>query len=122
MLAVQVLYSVYVGGDAWEYWGGSNRYICIAMPGLFVLLSYALFWSAQVLLSALPRPLAPSRLNALVFPGLIAFSIVSANSIYGVGAWADATASRNCCSPASAQSVQTSPRNTLAFARPASRS
>ncbi|HSL02798.1 MAG TPA: hypothetical protein VK901_04585 [Nitrospiraceae bacterium] len=37
-LIVQMMYSVYVGGDAWEYWGGSNRYICIAMPGFFILL------------------------------------------------------------------------------------
>ncbi|MDI7274946.1 MAG: glycosyltransferase family 39 protein [Anaerolineae bacterium] len=31
----QVAYSVYVGGDAWEWWGGANRYIAIAMPVLF---------------------------------------------------------------------------------------
>ena len=39
VLGVQVLYSVYVGGDAWESWGGANRYVCIAMPVFFVLLS-----------------------------------------------------------------------------------
>ncbi|MBM4387892.1 MAG: hypothetical protein FJ088_09160 [Deltaproteobacteria bacterium] len=33
----QSLYSVYVGGDAWEKWGGSNRFISIAMPLFFVL-------------------------------------------------------------------------------------
>ncbi len=38
----QVLYSVYVGGDAWEWWGGSNRYLVIVMPVLFVLLGYML--------------------------------------------------------------------------------
>ena len=32
----QVAYSVYVGGDAWEWWGGANRYIVIAMPLLFL--------------------------------------------------------------------------------------
>ena len=37
-LIAQMAYSVYVGGDAWEYRGGSNRYICIAMPGFFILL------------------------------------------------------------------------------------
>ena len=31
------LYSIYVGGDAWEEWGGSNRYLTPAMPLLFVL-------------------------------------------------------------------------------------
>jgi hypothetical protein len=87
-LLVQMLYSVYVGGDAWEYWGGSNRYICVAMPGFFVTLSQALFRSAGVLLRTLQPPRRLS-LNALVFPALIAFSIVSVNSIYGVEAWAE---------------------------------
>jgi hypothetical protein len=42
VLAAQILYSIYVGGDAWEWWGGSNRYIVIAMPVFFILLSYML--------------------------------------------------------------------------------
>lgn len=33
----QLAYSVYVGGDAWEWWGGANRYISVAMPLFFVL-------------------------------------------------------------------------------------
>lgn len=33
----QLGYSVYVGGDAWESWGGANRYVCVAMPCFFVL-------------------------------------------------------------------------------------
>lgn len=33
----QVVYSVYVGGDAWETMGGSNRYITIVMPIFFCL-------------------------------------------------------------------------------------
>jgi len=33
----QIAYSVYVGGDAWEWWGGSNRYVTVAMPLFFVL-------------------------------------------------------------------------------------
>ena len=36
LLAAQVAYSVYVGGDAWEWWGGANRYIATAMPAFFV--------------------------------------------------------------------------------------
>lgn len=34
----QLAYSIYVGGDAWEYWGGSNRYVSIVMPLFFILL------------------------------------------------------------------------------------
>jgi hypothetical protein len=33
----QLVYSVYVGGDAWEWWGGSNRYVTVAMPLFFML-------------------------------------------------------------------------------------
>lgn len=33
----QAAYSVYVGGDAWENGGGSNRYLAVAMPLIFVL-------------------------------------------------------------------------------------
>ena len=37
VVAGQMAYSVYVGGDAWEWWGGANRYISVAMPLFFVL-------------------------------------------------------------------------------------
>ncbi|MEO8289075.1 MAG: hypothetical protein ABI670_21910 [Chloroflexota bacterium] len=39
----QVAYSVYVGGDAWEWWGGSNRYISVVMPLFLTLLAYSLW-------------------------------------------------------------------------------
>ena len=39
---IQVAYSIYVGGDAWEYWGGSNRYVSIVMPLFFVLFCVSL--------------------------------------------------------------------------------
>jgi len=32
----QFIYSVGVGGDAWEWWGGANRFVAIVMPLLFV--------------------------------------------------------------------------------------
>lgn len=38
----QVAYSVYVGGDAWEHKGGSNRYIALAIPLFFILFVYSL--------------------------------------------------------------------------------
>ncbi len=41
MIIGQLAYSVYVGGDAWEHKGGSNRYISIAMPIFFILFIYA---------------------------------------------------------------------------------
>jgi hypothetical protein len=38
----QSLYSIYLGGDVWEWLGGSNRYIAIVMPCFFLLFSTAL--------------------------------------------------------------------------------
>ena len=47
----QMAYSIYVGGDAWEYWGGSNRYVSIVMPLYFILfcasLAAAEAWLAE---------------------------------------------------------------------------
>jgi len=37
IVATQAAYSVYVGGDAWEYYGGSNRFISISLPLFFLL-------------------------------------------------------------------------------------
>lgn len=36
IFCAQLAYSTFVGGDAWEWWGGSNRFVAIAMPLLFV--------------------------------------------------------------------------------------
>lgn len=38
----QIAYSIWVGGDAWEWWGGANRYVAIVMPLFFVLSGSAL--------------------------------------------------------------------------------
>jgi arabinofuranosyltransferase len=88
-------YSVYVGGDAWEYWGGSNRYICPVMPAFFVLLAYAL----DLLISGFLDELSGRRF-ALVrgtlagsasFAFTIALAIGTMNSIHGVAALAEAS-------------------------------
>jgi arabinofuranosyltransferase len=39
MFLCQCAYSVYVGGDAWEWMHFSNRYIAIAVPALFIVVS-----------------------------------------------------------------------------------
>ena len=61
MFVVQIFYIVYVGGDAWEYWGGSNRYICIVMPAFFVLLAFALFQIADTFVSTVQTSIGQSR-------------------------------------------------------------
>jgi len=36
---LQLFYSIYVGGDVWEWWGHfANRYLCIVMPMFFILI------------------------------------------------------------------------------------
>jgi hypothetical protein len=52
LLLVQFSYSIYVGGDAWEWMYFSNRYICIVMPMLFVLVGITL---QEVAATASPR-------------------------------------------------------------------
>lgn len=47
IFAGQLAYNVYVGGDAWEWWGGSNRYLSVAMPLFFVVLVCALDYCAH---------------------------------------------------------------------------
>jgi hypothetical protein len=39
VVAVQVAYSIHVGGDAWEYMGYANRYLAVALPALAVLVA-----------------------------------------------------------------------------------
>ncbi|MEN6302352.1 MAG: hypothetical protein ABFD96_06485, partial [Armatimonadia bacterium] len=55
----QAAYSVYAGGDAWEWTGGTNRYLVIAMPAFLTLLALAL--------TALGRAIA--HCSSLLQPG-----------------------------------------------------
>jgi hypothetical protein len=90
----QMAYSVYVGGDAWEYWGGSNRYICIVMPAFFILLSRALYLLASALMNVVqvggPAAVPSARSVRWTFAVAIAVATVNMNSIYGVDALAEA--------------------------------
>jgi hypothetical protein len=89
----QVLYSIYVGGDAWEWYGGANRYIAIAIPLFFVLMWLALIAFYRWLLdaSAALGPINPRfRLRpaaahvGLAFAALIL--LVDVNYTYGTDA------------------------------------
>ena len=55
MFGLQCLYSIYVGGDAWEVWGGSNRYISIVMPLFFVLFAHGLAASIKYLIESINK-------------------------------------------------------------------
>ena len=42
LVFLQMGYSVYAGGDSWEWWGGANRFLSIVMPLFFILFSGSL--------------------------------------------------------------------------------
>lgn len=91
LLLVQMAYSVFVGGDAWEYWGGSNRYLCPVMPGFFVLFSCAAWRVSQL---ATQQPIdsgstLPPWVRRSAFPILIVFGLVTFNSRQGPASLAD---------------------------------
>lgn len=65
VIAGQVFYSVYVGGDSWEWWGGANRYLCVAIPLLFILLALA-FAMCGDWVAALRSPGRPAVANGVV--------------------------------------------------------
>jgi hypothetical protein len=91
LLLAQMAYSVFVGGDAWEYWGGSNRYLSIVMPGFFVLFSCAA-WRLSQLIGSRPTGggiTVPSWVRRAAFPGLIGLALVTFNSLQSSPSLAD---------------------------------
>ncbi len=59
VFAGQIAYSIWVGGDAWENYGGANRFVAIAMPLFMILFATALKATSD----ALCRLLLPSLQN-----------------------------------------------------------
>ncbi len=93
MFVGQVLYSIYVGGDAWEHYGGANRYVSIAMPLFFIMLWCVLItfyrWliDASAALSATNPRFALKPVAARIGLGLAALILlVDANYTYGTDA------------------------------------
>ena len=87
----QVAYSVYVGGDAWENHGGANRYIVIAMPLFFVVLSWVtvelLKKAASNLLTTKDTKRHEGKIFEIgwrvVFVILFTFSLLNINALIG---------------------------------------
>lgn len=73
----QLAYSVWVGGDAWDWWGGANRFLSPAMPAFFILVALA----ADDLRLLAPQHLrtAAAGLTLLLLPcALFAFNDINA--------------------------------------------
>ncbi|MFC1508481.1 hypothetical protein ACFL60_02215 [Candidatus Omnitrophota bacterium] len=85
VVGLQMLYSIYVGGDAWDDWGGSNRYIAIIMPQFFVLLSWGLYRIHGIISGLLgSREISGSKILAVIkkhsFVFLVILSFIQLNS------------------------------------------
>jgi hypothetical protein len=89
---VQLAYSVYVGGDAWESWGGANRYVCVAMPCFFVAYFAGLdrmgSWIKERISGSRPDLSAGrlERIGRIARIEIIILSLISFNAIYGLAA------------------------------------
>ena len=55
LFMAMVLYSIYVGGDAWEHRGGANRFISLAMPFYLMLQALAIVHVADWIANGLAR-------------------------------------------------------------------
>ena len=87
---VQVAYSIYVGDDAWEEWGGPSRYITVVMPACFVLFSCGLWkaltkWDMQRVKTR--GDASPRHIPAFVTIGLVITLLFYTNAIRGPEAW-----------------------------------
>lgn len=85
LFLVQCAYSIFVGGDAWEWWGGSNRYIAIVMPCFFILFGFALAQWKSVLEHAAGAGSGAMRGGAIaVVCVLLVLSYFGLNNVRGV--------------------------------------
>jgi hypothetical protein len=88
IFAAQSAYSAYVGGDAWEHKGGANRFISSAMPGFFVLFSYALDQIRRAIVRTVQAPPAwlgiatQAALVPIVVTSLFSFNMLRENDSF----------------------------------------
>jgi hypothetical protein len=84
LLAGQILYSIYVGGDAWEHKGGANRFIAIVMPLFFVTFVYTLDKVRAELTQARRKPtyqlVSQVAMAAVVLTSLFSFNVINENN------------------------------------------
>ncbi|MCW5874714.1 MAG: hypothetical protein KIS88_08745 [Anaerolineales bacterium] len=81
-MLVQVAYSVYVGGDAWEHVGGANRFIAVVMPLFFILFSLTMVNLTTLVIDAFKKK--PAWLQPLAYAFLVlwfAISLMSFNTL-----------------------------------------
>ncbi len=77
LIAGQIAYSVYVGGDAWEHKGGANRYMAVAIPHFFILFSWAISLVVQAVSQIAEKVKTPLPGKVLSNLTLIAIALIS---------------------------------------------
>ena len=106
----QAAYSIYVGGDAWEHKGGANRYISLAMPAFFILLTYAAHSILEKLSSLTDRKWLSAQ--ALRHGLLIAFVLLT---LLQVNSTLSSKLSITCCPPRVSQVTSSGFRSNIDF-------
>lgn len=87
LIVFQMSYSIYVGGDAWEWWGGANRFICIVMPLFFILLALSLDKIIKTLFDYFSNLNSKiQKFKKITYSVVLLSVIISLNSIYGIHA------------------------------------
>ena len=85
VVGAQLAYSVWVGGDAWEWWGGSNRYVSIVMPLFFIFASPALvrgsLWISRRARPAEAHLAGAIALTSIVFVAVLFINILNVKKI-----------------------------------------
>jgi hypothetical protein len=75
---IQIVYSIYVGGDMAEEWGGSNRFISIVMPIFFILFSYSLSYLCSIVIGNANLSEKVKKYSIrYIFPFLLIISLIN---------------------------------------------
>jgi hypothetical protein len=77
MVILQILYNLYIGGDAWEHRGGANRFIAIVMPLFFVLFALGVKQLHDLSLERLKQVYEARWLHTGAVMGVVVFSSFS---------------------------------------------
>ncbi len=78
LVAVQWLYSVWVGGDSWEEWGGANRFVSTVLPLYSVLLADALVRAASAVGRHVAESAGGARRGLLPARGMVPVAVILA--------------------------------------------
>ncbi|HTP01957.1 MAG TPA: hypothetical protein VMJ64_11335 [Anaerolineales bacterium] len=83
VIAGQLAYSVYVGGDAWEEHGGANRYIAIAMPLFFAMIALSFELLRDKAASLFRESWITKAASSLAWAALFGIALLNFNLLLG---------------------------------------